>query len=155
LSRQLAENAEGNLNDKQVQFAETVHSSSNDLLSLINDILDLSKVESGMIAIEAGDAPFAEIAEHLNRSFHQLAADKGLEFTIDVSANLPPSIVTDQKRLEQILRNLLSNAIKFTDQGRVSLDMRVAERHGNYGTETLKEADQVIAFSVTDTGIGI
>ena len=83
LSRQLAENAEGNLNGKQVQFAETIHSSGADLLSLINDILDLSKIESGMMAIEVGETPFAEIAEQLNRSFHQVAADKGLEFTIE------------------------------------------------------------------------
>jgi HAMP domain-containing protein/signal transduction histidine kinase/CheY-like chemotaxis protein len=155
LSRQLADNAEGNLDGKQVQFAETIHSSGADLLSLINDILDLSKVESGMLVIEAGDTPFTEIAEQLNRSFHQVAADKGLEFTIDVAANLPPVINTDPKRLQQILKNLLSNAFKFTEKGRVSLGIKVAERRGNYSHEALNRADQVIAFSVTDTGIGI
>jgi HAMP domain-containing protein/signal transduction histidine kinase/CheY-like chemotaxis protein len=155
LSRQLADNSEGNLNGKQIQFAETIHSSGADLLSLINDILDLSRIESGMMAIEAVSTPFAEIAEQLNRSFRQVAADKGLEFTIDVAANLPPTINTDPKRLQQILKNLLSNAFKFTEKGHVSLNIKVAERRGNYSHEALKEADQVIAFSVSDTGIGI
>ncbi|HEU0175736.1 MAG TPA: HAMP domain-containing protein, partial [Blastocatellia bacterium] len=155
LSRQLAENVEGNLNGKQVQFAETIRTSGADLLSLINDILDLSKVESGMMVIEAGDTPFAEVVEQLDFSFHQLAADKGLEFTIERSLDLPAAINTDPKRLQQILKNLLSNAFKFTDKGRVSLNISVAERRGNYASETLKEADQVIAFSVSDTGIGI
>jgi signal transduction histidine kinase/DNA-binding response OmpR family regulator len=155
LSRQLADNADGNLNGKQIQFAETIHSSGADLLSLITDILDLSKVESGMMAIEAVDTPFAEIAEHLNRSFRQVAADKGLEFTIDVAANLPPVINTDPKRLQQILKNLLSNAFKFTEKGHVSLSIKAVERRGNYSHEALNQADQVIAFSVGDTGIGI
>src|SRR5215475_2745106 len=155
LSRQLAENVEGNLKSRQVQFAETIHSSGSDLLLLINDILDLSKIESGMMPIEVGETPFAETAERMNRTFHQVAADKGLEFTINLAANLPPVINTDGKRLEQILRNLLSNAFKFTQKGRVSLDIEVDERHGNYGTVALNQAEQVIAFRVLDTGIGI
>jgi CheY-like chemotaxis protein/HAMP domain-containing protein/signal transduction histidine kinase len=155
LSRQLSENVEGNLHSKQVQFAETIRSSGADLLSLINDILDLSKVESGMMVIEAADTPFAEVVDQLDLSFHQLAADKGLEFSIGRSLDLPPAINTDPKRLQQILKNLLSNAFKFTEKGRVSLDIGAAERRGNYATETLREADQVIAFSVSDTGIGI
>ncbi|MGH9939121.1 MAG: HAMP domain-containing protein, partial [Blastocatellia bacterium] len=155
LSRQLAENGEANLNGKQVQFAETIHSSGADLLSLINDILDLSKIESGMMAIEVGETPFTEITEQLNRSFHQVAADKGLEFTIGAAAPLPQVINTDQKRLQQILKNLLSNAFKFTERGRVSLNIKTADRRGNYAHEALNQADQVIAFSVTDTGIGI
>jgi CheY-like chemotaxis protein len=108
-----------------------------------------------MMVIEAGDTPFAEVVEQLDFSFHQLAADKGLEFTIERSLDLPAAINTDPKRLQQILKNLLSNAFKFTDKGRVSLDIGLAERRGNYASETLKEADQVIAFSVSDTGIGI
>jgi HAMP domain-containing protein/signal transduction histidine kinase/DNA-binding response OmpR family regulator len=155
LSRQLAENAEGNLKSKQVQFAETIHSSGSDLLLLINDILDLSKIESGMMPIEVRETPFAEIAERMNRTFHQVAADKGLEFTINLAANLPPVVNTDGKRLEQILRNLLSNAFKFTEKGRVSLDIEVDERRGNYGSAALNQADQVIALRVVDTGIGI
>jgi CheY-like chemotaxis protein/signal transduction histidine kinase/HAMP domain-containing protein len=155
LSRQLAENGDSNLSDKQVQFAETIHSSGNDLLSLINDILDLSKIESGMMAIEVGETPFAEITDQLHRSFHQLAADKGLDFTIERSPKLPSLMHTDQRRLQQILKNLLSNAFKFTEKGRVSLNVRVADRRGNFAHEALNQADQVIAFSVTDTGIGI
>src|SRR6266542_2156183 len=155
LSRQLAENVEGNLTGKQVQFAETVRSSGADLLSLINDILDLSKVESGMMVIDAVDTRFDEVVEQLDISFHQLAADKGLEFTIKRALDLPPAINTDPKRLQQILKNLLSNAFKFTDKGRVLLDIGLAERRSNYAAETLWEADQVIAFSVSDTGIGI
>ncbi|MBO0801310.1 MAG: GAF domain-containing protein, partial [Blastocatellia bacterium] len=155
LSRQLAENRETNLTPKQVQFAETVYSSGNDLLSLINDILDLSKIESGMMAIEVGQVQFDEICDLLNRSFHQMGADKGLEFTIERSPILPPAIVTDSKRLLQILKNLLSNAFKFTERGRVSLGVRVADRRNTFGIDTLNHADMVIAFSVSDTGIGI
>ncbi len=155
LSHQLAENGDTNLSTKQVQFAETIYSSGNDLLSLINDILDLSKIESGMMAIEVGEMPFADVTEQLNRSFHQLAADKGLEFTIERTPNLPLTMHTDQKRLQQILKNLLSNAFKFTEKGGVSLNIRVAERRGSYANEALNRADLVIAFSVTDTGIGI
>ncbi len=155
LSRQLAENGDRNLNNKQVQFAETIYSSGNDLLALINDILDLSKIESGMMALEINETPYTEIAEQLNRSFHQLAADKMLEFTIHTDKALPRTINTDPKRLQQILRNLLSNAFKFTEKGRVSLSVKVAARRGNYAHEALNQSDLVIAFSVSDTGIGI
>ncbi len=155
LSRQLAENSEGALTPRQVQFAETIHSSGNDLLSLINDILDLSKIESGMMAIETSEVDFTDVTEQMNRSFHQLAQDKGLEFTIDVEPNLPASILTDQKRLQQVLKNLLSNAFKFTEKGRVSLQVRKIERRGAFGAESLNQADVVIGFSVVDTGIGI
>ncbi|MCI0664995.1 MAG: response regulator, partial [Acidobacteria bacterium] len=155
LSRQMAENIEGNLTDKQVQFAETIYSSGNDLLSLISDILDLSKIESGMMAVEIGDLPFTEVAEQLRRSFHQVAVDKQLEFNIECSTNLPPLIRTDYKRLQQILKNLLSNAFKFTENGRVALSIKADKGHGGYSIETLNQADSVIAFAVTDTGIGI
>ena len=155
LSRQLAENAEGTLNNRQVQFAETIHSSGNDLLSLINDILDLSKIESGMMAIETSEVPFADVTEQMNRSFHQLAQDKGLEFTIETDPSLPASILTDQKRLQQILKNLLSNAFKFTAQGRVSLQIKPVERRGHFALDSLNQTDMVIGFSVVDTGIGI
>ncbi len=155
LSRQLAENATGNLIPKQVQFAETIYSSGNDLLSLINDILDLSKIESGMMAIEINELPFAEIGEQLMRSFHQVAADKGLEFKVERAQNLPSLMRTDHKRLQQILKNLLSNAFKFTEKGWVSLNIRFGGRRGGYATEALNQADHVIAFDVTDTGVGI
>jgi HAMP domain-containing protein/CheY-like chemotaxis protein/signal transduction histidine kinase len=155
LSRQLAENSEATLTQRQVQFAETIHSSGNDLLSLINDILDLSKIESNMMAIEVGEVPFADVTEQMNRSFHQIAQDKSLDFTIDVEPGLPASILTDQKRLQQILKNLLSNAFKFTEKGRVALQIKSVEKRGNFGMETLNQSDLVIAFTVADTGIGI
>ena len=155
LSRQLAENSESTLTAKQVQFAETIHSSGADLLSLINDILDLSKIESGMMTVEAGEVSFEDVTGQLGRSFQQVAQDKGLEFSIELEPGLPPSVRTDEKRLQQILKNLLSNAIKFTEEGNVALRVGVTERRGGFMTEGLNRADVVVAFAVTDTGIGI
>jgi CheY-like chemotaxis protein/HAMP domain-containing protein len=155
LSRQLAENVDDNLSPKQVQFAETIHSSGADLLSLINDILDLSKIESGMMAIDVSEVAFESVLEQLDRSFHQVAQDKGLEFSIGRAPDLPSYIQTDEKRLQQILKNLLSNAFKFTEQGKVSLNIALAEKGTHFMHETLNRADAVVSFSVTDTGIGI
>ena len=155
LSRQLAENNDENLTDKQVQFAQTIHSSGSDLLSLINDILDLSKIESGMMGIEFSDVSVADIAEQLGRSFHQLAQDKNLEFLIERAETMEPTVRTDDKRLQQILMNLLSNAFKFTDEGKVVLRIAPAPGDETYYLESLKRAGEVVAFSVSDTGIGI
>jgi HAMP domain-containing protein/CheY-like chemotaxis protein/signal transduction histidine kinase len=155
LSRQLAENNEDNLTAKQVQFAETIYSSGSDLLSLINDILDLSKIESGMMGIEVSDVSVAEMAEQLERSFHQLAHDKDLEFVSERSEEMDPTIRTDDKRLQQILMNLLSNAFKFTESGKVVLSIGPAPKHETFYLESLNRAGEVIAFSVSDTGIGI
>ncbi|HSQ19140.1 MAG TPA: ATP-binding protein, partial [Blastocatellia bacterium] len=155
LSRQLAENPEGALSPRQVQFAETIHSSGNDLLSLINDILDLTKIESGMMAIEISEVSFKDVTEQMYRSFYQLAQDKGLEFAIDIQPDLPASILTDQKRLQQILKNLLSNAFKFTDKGRVSLQIKAVDRRGHFAVDSLNQSELVLGFSVVDTGIGI
>jgi HAMP domain-containing protein/CheY-like chemotaxis protein/signal transduction histidine kinase len=155
LSRQLAENNDENLTGKQVQFAQTIHSSGSDLLSLINDILDLSKIESGMMGIEFSDVSVTDIAEQLERSFHQLAQDKNLEFEIDLAENLAPTFRTDDKRLQQILMNLLSNAFKFTDEGKVVLRIAPAAGDETYHLESLNRAGDVLAFSVSDTGIGI
>jgi len=155
LSRQLAENNDDNLSAKQVQFAQTIHSSGSDLLSLINDILDLSKIESGMMGIEVSDVSVAEMAEQLERSFHQLAQDKDLEFLIERSEEMDPTIRTDDKRLQQILMNLLSNAFKFTESGKVVLSIGPAPRNETFYLESLNRAGEVIAFSVRDTGIGI
>src|SRR5258706_2781637 len=155
LSRQLAENNDDNLTDKQVQLAETIHSSGSDLLSLINDILDLSKIESGMMGIEVSDVSVVEMAEQLERSFHQLARDKDLEFLIEPSEEMDPTVRTDDKRLQQILMNLLSNAFKFTEAGKVVLNIGPAPRNESYHLESLNRAGEVIAFSVSDTGIGI
>jgi HAMP domain-containing protein/CheY-like chemotaxis protein/signal transduction histidine kinase len=155
LSRQLAENSDENLSSKQVQFAETIHTSGSDLLSLINDILDLSKIESGMMGIEVSNVSLDDIAEQLERSFHQFAQDKKLGFFIKRSPELEPTLVTDDKRLQQILMNLLSNAFKFTEAGKVVLQIQAAPEHEKYYLDSLNRADEVIAFSVTDTGIGI
>jgi len=155
LSRQLAENNDDNLTGKQVQFAETIHSSGADLLSLINDILDLSKIESGMMGIEVSEVSVAEMTEQLERSFHQLAQDKNLEFLIERAEDLAPTIRTDDKRLQQILMNLLSNAFKFTEQGKVVLRIAPATQDETYRRDSLNRASDVVAFSVSDTGIGI
>ena len=155
LSRQLSENNDENLSEKQVQFAETIHSSGADLLSLINDILDLSKIESGMMGIEVSEVSVKEISEQLERSFHQLAQDKNLEFLIERADNLTPTVYTDDKRLQQILMNLLSNAFKFTHEGKVVLGIAPAPPNEIYHLESLNRASDVVAFSVTDTGIGI
>src|SRR5262249_5426419 len=122
---------------------------------LINDILDLSKIESGMLAIETAEVPFIDVMEQMNRSFHQLAQDKGLDFAIEMEPNMPASIFTDQKRLQQVLKNLLSNAFKFTDRGRVSLQIKSIEKRGHFAMDSLNQAELVVAFSVIDTGIGI
>ncbi|HXD32204.1 MAG TPA: HAMP domain-containing protein [Pyrinomonadaceae bacterium] len=155
LSRQLAENHEDNLTVKQIQFAETIHSSGSDLLSLINDILDLSKIESGMMGIEVGEVSMAGIANQVERNFHQLAQDKNLEFVIERSEQLPQTVRTDDKRLQQILMNLLSNAFKFTEEGKVVLRIAPAPSDETYHLDSLNRASDVIAFSVSDTGIGI
>jgi HAMP domain-containing protein/CheY-like chemotaxis protein/signal transduction histidine kinase len=155
LSRQLAENSDDNLSEKQVQFAETIHSSGSDLLSLINDILDLSKIESGMMGIEVSDVSIDDITAQVERSFHQLAQDKNLGFFIERGADLGPTVLTDDKRLQQILMNLLSNAFKFTEQGNVVLKIAPAPVEEKYDLELLNRTDEVVAFSVSDTGIGI
>ena len=116
LSKLLADNPQGNLNEKQTEFARTIHSAGSDLLSLINDILDLSKIESGTISIEIGDMPMSSLKQHMERTFRQLAADKGLELKVEFDENLPETIRTDEKRLQQIVLNLLSNAFKFTSR---------------------------------------
>jgi signal transduction histidine kinase/CheY-like chemotaxis protein/HAMP domain-containing protein len=155
LSRQLAENGDENLSTKQVQFAETIHSSGSDLLSLINDILDLSKIESGMMGIEVTEVSLDDVTEQIERSFHQLAQDKNIGFFIERSEDLSPTVVTDDKRLQQIMMNLLSNAFKFTEHGNVVLKVAPAAPDEKYYLESLNRAKDIIAFSVSDTGIGI
>jgi PAS domain S-box-containing protein len=143
LARLLADNAGGNLTAKQVQFAQTIYDSGMDLLSLINDLLDLAKIESGAVtALNVAPARLEDLREDLERSFAQLAQDKGLEFRVSFDAALPAVIRTDMPRLKQVLKNLLANAFKFTRQGSVSLQVAPAEPGR-------------IAFAVTDTGIGI
>ena len=155
LSDQLCKNSEGNLLPKQVEFAKTIHLSGNDLLALINDILDLSKIESGTVAVDASELRLDDLQRSVERSFRHVADSKHVEFVIDAQAPLPRTIVTDVKRLQQIVKNLLSNAFKFTHQGQVTLTLGLAESGWSRDNEQLNRAAQVIAFSVTDTGIGI
>jgi CheY-like chemotaxis protein len=155
LSRQLAENNDENLTGKQVQFADTIHSSGSDLLSLINDILDLSKIESGMMGVEVSEVSLADMTGQLERSFHQLAQDKNLEFLIERDEEIATTLRTDDKRLQQILMNLLSNAFKFTAEGKVVLRIAPAPKDETYHLDSLNRSAEVVAFSVSDTGIGI
>ncbi|HYW15980.1 MAG TPA: HAMP domain-containing protein [Allosphingosinicella sp.] len=155
LSKLLADNPQGNLNEKQTEFARTIHSAGSDLLSLINDILDLSKIESGTVSIELGDMRMRNLRQHMERTFRQLAADKGLEFDVEFDENLPASIRTDEKRLQQVVLNLLSNAFKFTAHGGVTLAVRSADSGWSTNHPVLRGVDRAIAIAVTDSGIGI
>jgi signal transduction histidine kinase/HAMP domain-containing protein/DNA-binding response OmpR family regulator len=155
LSQILSENNEGNLSEKQVGFANTIHSSGSDLLDLINDILDLSKIESGTMAVDVSAQPFGEVRRFVESTFRQVADLKSLQFHVDVDPALPPTIQTDAKRLQQVLKNLLSNAFKFTERGSVSLRMSLATQGWNADQEYLNSAPGVVAFIVTDSGIGI
>ena len=155
LSKLLADNAQGNLNDKQVEFARTINSAGSDLLNLINDILDLSKIESGTVTIEVGEMPMQHLKQHMERTFRQLAADKGLDFNVQFDGKLPQTIRTDEKRLQQIVLNLLSNAFKFTSKGSVTLGVRCAEGGWSPSHPVLRNAERAIEIAVTDTGIGI
>jgi HAMP domain-containing protein/signal transduction histidine kinase/CheY-like chemotaxis protein len=155
LSDQLSKNGEGNLTTKQVDFARTIHSSGNDLLALINDILDLSKIESGTVIVDIGDITFRDLQDYVGRTFRHVAENKKLEFGVEMAEGLPRGIHTDAKRLQQILKNLLSNAFKFTDRGRVLLRVDTAAGGWSPDHETLNRARAVVAFSVEDTGIGI
>ncbi|AGY58915.1 HAMP domain-containing protein [Gloeobacter kilaueensis] len=154
LARLLSGNGEGNLTDKQVEFTRTIYSAGTDLLGLINDILDLAKVESGTISVEFEQMRFADLKDQMERTFHQVASDRGLEFIVDFDPELPEAMFTDPKRLQQVLKNLLSNAFKFTERGVVILHVYLPQLDRPlYGS--LGRAERTIAFSVRDTGIGI
>ncbi|WP_176733159.1 HAMP domain-containing protein [Streptomyces agglomeratus] len=163
LAKLLADNAEGNLSPKQVEFAETIHGAGSDLLQLINDILDLSKVEAGKMDVSPTRIALVQLVDYVEATFRPLTAEKGLDFSVRVSPELPATLHTDEQRLLQVLRNLLSNAVKFTDSGAVELVIRPAKADvPNAIREQLLEAGSLrdmdadlIAFSVTDTGIGI
>jgi signal transduction histidine kinase/DNA-binding response OmpR family regulator/HAMP domain-containing protein len=155
LSKLLADNAQGNLTDKQVEFARNIHDAGTDLLGLINDILDLSKIESGTVTLDIGEMSFASLRDHVDRTFSQIAADKKLDFQIDLDPALPRSMYTDDKRLQQIIKNLLSNAFKFTEKGHVKLKVARVHAGWNSTNDHLNTAGQVLALSVEDTGIGI
>jgi HAMP domain-containing protein/signal transduction histidine kinase/ActR/RegA family two-component response regulator len=163
LAKLLADNADGNLTPKQVEFAETIHGAGSDLLQLINDILDLSKVEAGKMDVSPTRIALVQLVDYVEATFRPLTAEKGLDLSVRVSPELPATLHTDEQRLLQVLRNLLSNAVKFTDSGSVELVIRPArddvpqkirEQLLETGSLTAPDAD-LIAFSVTDTGIGI
>ncbi|TFZ01005.1 HAMP domain-containing protein [Ramlibacter henchirensis] len=155
LSDQLSKNPEGNLTTKQVEFAKTIHSSGNDLLMLINDILDLSKIESGTVAVDVSELHLSDLQLYVERTFRHVAEAKNVDFHIQTGLQLPAAMITDVKRLQQILKNLLSNAFKFTHQGNVTLTIEEVVTGWSSDHEELNRAQQVIAFAVADTGIGI
>jgi HAMP domain-containing protein/signal transduction histidine kinase/CheY-like chemotaxis protein len=155
LAEQLSSNPEGNLSSKQVEFASTIRDSGVDLLKLINDILDLSKVESGTVTVDVGEVRFQEMQQNLERTFGHVAESKGLSFNIEIDPELPSAIYTDAQRLDQVLKNLLSNAFKFTERGYVKLRVTPAPTGWSSDHPSLKRATAVFAFSVSDSGIGI
>ncbi len=155
LSDQLSKNPENNLTPRQIDFARTIHSAGNDLLALINDILDLSKIESGTVIVDVGEVWFRDLSDYVERTFRHVAEAKRLSFDLTLSPDLPRAMHTDAKRLQQVLKNLLSNAFKFTERGGVSLEVAPATSGWSPDDEALNRARSVVALSVRDTGIGI
>ncbi|MFP5382919.1 MAG: histidine kinase dimerization/phospho-acceptor domain-containing protein, partial [Gammaproteobacteria bacterium] len=156
LSNALAENKRGNLEDKQVEHAKVIHSAGSDLLSLINDILDLAKVESGKMSVVIDEIDLRELSQHMVRSFRHVAENRGLTFDVEVVDPLPAdSVFTDRQRLEQVLRNMFSNAFKFTHNGGVTLTIRRADPDKFMQANLAIDPETTLAFEVRDTGIGI
>jgi CheY-like chemotaxis protein/signal transduction histidine kinase/HAMP domain-containing protein len=155
LAQQLGDNPQGNLSLAQVEYAKSIYSSGNDLLTLINDILDLSKIESGTVTLEVSEYRFSVLTGYLERTFRHMAEAKTLSFGITLGEKLPPSMMTDTTRLQQILKNLLSNAFKFTSRGQVQLKIEMVDGGWSADHPNLRNADTVVAFSVSDTGVGI
>jgi len=155
LGQQLTENPDGNLTPKQVEFSRTIHGAGTDLLNLISDILDLSKIESGTVTVDAEDILTSNLLETVGRPFRHEAENRQLSFNIDVDPNLGRSIHTDSKRLQQVLKNLLSNAFKFTAEGGVRLSVSAALGGWSAEHPVLNHSPAVVAFEVSDTGIGI
>ncbi len=155
LGQQLGENPDGNLSGKQVEFARTIHSAGTDLLNLISDILDLSKIESGTVSVDAEEIFFNSLLDVMTRPFRHEADNRKLSFEVELTPDLDRSIVTDSKRLQQILKNLLSNAFKFTDHGGIRLKVSPVTFGWSPDHPSLRHAPSVVAFEVTDTGIGI
>ena len=155
LAKVLSDNKEANLSEKQLDYARTIYSSGTDLLKLISEVLDLSKVEAGKMAIEVRQLQTTDLVEFAERSFRALAEEKGLSFSIEVAAGVAEEIRTDRQRIEQVLRNLLANAIKFTEEGSVKFRMDMVEPRRDFDSEALRGPGKILALSVTDTGIGI
>ncbi|TWI67641.1 signal transduction histidine kinase [Pseudoduganella lurida] len=155
LAQQLSDNLEGNLSGRQVEFAKTIHGSGSDLLTLINDILDLSKIESGTVTLDVSEYRFPNLRNYVDRTFRHMAEAKHLGFSVALAPNLPASLMTDTTRLQQVLKNLLSNAFKFTSHGQVALEIGLVDGGWSTDNPNLGNADAVLAFSVSDTGVGI
>src|SRR5581483_7481359 len=143
------------LTPRQVEFARTIHGAGTDLLNLISDILDLSKIESGTVSVDAEGVSFSNLHDVVVRPFRHEAENRRLSFDVQIDPNLDRSMITDSKRLQQVLKNLLSNAFKFTDHGGVRLDVSAAATGWSHDHPVLGHAGTVIAFEVSDTGIGI
>ncbi len=155
LSQLLAENDEHNMSGQQIEYAKTIQGAGKDLLALINDILDLAKIESGTVTLDLDDVSFANVREQLERTFRHVAEKHGLGFSVELAPNLPPSLYTDSQRLQQVLKNLLSNAFKFTEKGQVSVRIAAVESGWSVAHAGLNRAQAVIGFYVTDSGIGL
>jgi signal transduction histidine kinase/HAMP domain-containing protein/CheY-like chemotaxis protein len=153
LAKLLAENNEGRLTSKQVEYVKTIYAAGNDLLALISQILDLAKIEAGKMEIDIRRVQLAEVVGYVERTFRQVAHEKGLDFSVRVHPDVPATLTTDAQRLQQVLRNLLANAFKFTEKGRVEMAVEVvSQRRLASGGMS---AASMLAFAVTDTGIGI
>jgi len=155
LGQQLGDNPDGNLTPKQVEFARTIHAAGTDLLNLITDILDLSKIESGTVSVEAEEVFFGSLLDMVARPFRHEAENRHLNFEVQTDSHLTRSMVTDSKRLQQVLKNLLSNAFKFTEQGGVRLSVSAVNEGWSEEHPLLNKAASVVAFEVSDSGIGI
>jgi len=155
LGQQLSDNPDGNLTPKQVEFSRTIHGAGTDLLNLITDILDLSKIESGTVSVEAEEVFFASMLDAVGRPFRHEAENRHLTFEVETDPHLARSVVTDSKRLQQVLKNLLSNAFKFTEVGGVRLAVSTAKSGWSEDHPILSKAASVVSFEVSDTGIGI
>jgi len=155
LGQQLGDNADRNLSEKQVEFAKTIHAAGSDLLNLISDILDLSKIESGTVSVDAEELALSTLLDSLARPFRHEADNRGLRFEAVVGSDVPQNIYTDAKRLQQVLKNLLSNAFKFTAEGGVTLRVNSVTKGWNRDNDALNNSPAVLAFEVSDTGIGI
>jgi HAMP domain-containing protein/CheY-like chemotaxis protein/signal transduction histidine kinase len=155
LAQQLGDNPNGNLSGNQVEYAKTIHGSGSDLLTLINDILDLSKIESGTVTLDVSESRFPVLANYVERTFRHMAEARSVRFVIELAPSLPLAMMTDTTRLQQILKNLLSNAFKFTSNGEVRLAIGLVHSGWTADHPHLARADAVVSFSVTDTGVGI
>jgi CheY-like chemotaxis protein len=155
LAKLLSDNQDGNLSEKQIEFASTIHKAGSDLLELINDILDLSKVEAGKMDITPADLALDDVRQYAAQAFAPVAAQKDLQFDTEVVADTPTPIFTDEQRLQQVVRNLLSNAFKFTERGKVTLRIARPAPGTRFLHDALQDAEHVVAFSVIDTGIGV